>query len=193
MYISYVSISHGKVNQNSVEKNVRKCKKVGNYFLFLQNIYQVTEMAGFFGTYSAKIDDKGRVVIPSAIKNAVPADQLEFIIRKDMYSDCLEMYTMQEWTLYADSVRAKLDIPFNEEDMMYWRTFMADTTSAVPDPKLGRISVPKDLLDKCGIIKEVVFFCLGYKIEIWAKEALEGSRLSTEQFKAKSKSLAAKK
>jgi MraZ protein len=176
-----------------VEKNVRKCKKVGNYFIILQNIYQATEMAGFFGTYSAKIDDKGRVVIPSAIKNAVPADQLEFIIRKDMYSDCLEMYTMQEWTLYADSVRAKLDIPFDEEDMMYWRTFMADTTSAIPDPKLGRISVPKDLLDKCGIIKEVVFFCLGYKIEIWAKEALEGSRLSTEQFKAKSKSLAAKK
>jgi MraZ protein len=176
-----------------VEKNVRKCNKVGNNFLFLQNNYQATEMAGFFGTYSAKIDDKGRVVIPSAIKNAVPAEQLEFIIRKDMYSECLEMYTMQEWTLYADSVRAKLDIPFNEEDMMYWRTFMADTSSATPDPKLGRISVPKDLLEKCGIVKEVVFFCLGYKIEIWAKEALEGSRLSTEQFKAKSKSLAAKK
>ena len=46
-------------------------------------------MAGFFGKYSAKIDDKGRVVIPSAIKNAVPEDQQEFVIRKDMYSNCL--------------------------------------------------------------------------------------------------------
>ena len=52
-------------------------------------------MAGFFGKYSAKIDDKGRLVIPSAIKSAVPADQLEFVIRKDMYSNCLEMYTRQ--------------------------------------------------------------------------------------------------
>ena len=48
-------------------------------------------MAGFFGKYSAKIDDKGRLVLPSAIKSAVPADQLEFVIRKDMYSNCLEM------------------------------------------------------------------------------------------------------
>lgn len=150
-------------------------------------------MTGFFGTYSAKIDDKGRVVIPSAIKSVVPAEKLQFIIRKDMYSDCLEMYTMEEWAVYSDSVRAKLDIPFNEEDMMYWRTFMADTTSAVPDPKLGRISIPKDLLEKCGIVKEVVFFCLGYKVEIWPKETFEGSKLQNEEFKAKSKSLAAKK
>ena len=110
-----------------------------------------------------------------------------------MYSNCMEMYTIQEWTLYADNDRAKLDIPFNEEDMMYWRTFMADTTSVIPDPKLGRISMPKDLLLKCGIDKEVVFFCLGYKVEIWAKDALEQNRLSTDQFKAMSKSLAAKK
>ena len=150
-------------------------------------------MTGVFGTYSAKIDDKGRVVIPSAIKNAVPADQLPLIIRKDIYSNCLEMYTMPEWTIYSDSVRAKLDIPFNEEDMMYWRTFMADTVSATPDPKVGRISIPKELLDKCGIVKEVVFSCLGYKVEIWAKEAVEGSMLPEDQYKAKSKSLAGKK
>ena len=63
-------------------------------------------MTGVFGTYSAKIDDKGRVVIPSAIKNAVPADQLPLIIRKDIYSNCLEMYTMPEWTIYSDAVRS---------------------------------------------------------------------------------------
>ena len=52
-------------------------------------------MTGFFGRHTAKIDDKGRLVIPSAIKNAVPAEQMEFVIRKDMHSDCLEMYTWQ--------------------------------------------------------------------------------------------------
>ena len=150
-------------------------------------------MTGVFGTYTAKIDDKGRVVIPSAIKNAVPAEQLPLIIRKDIYSNCLEMYTMSEWTIYSDAVRSKLDIPFNEEDMMYWRPFMADTVSATPDPKIGRISIPKELLDKCGIVKEVVFSCLGYKVEIWAKEAVEGSMLPEDQYKAKSKSLAVKK
>ena len=54
-------------------------------------------MTGFLGKHSAKVDDKGRLVIPSGIKSVVPADQMEFVIRKDMYSNCLEMYTKQEW------------------------------------------------------------------------------------------------
>ena len=70
---------------------------------------------------------------------------------------------------------------------------MADTVSATPDTKVGRISIPKELLDKCGIVKKVVFSCLGYKVEIWAKEAVEGSKLPEDQYKAKSKSLAGKK
>ena len=60
-------------------------------------------MSGFFGKYTAKLDDKGRLVIPSAIKSAVPADQMEFVIRKDLYSNCLEMYTRQEWAIMSQA------------------------------------------------------------------------------------------
>ena len=62
-------------------------------------------MTGFFGKHSAKVDDKGRLVIPSGIKSVVPADQMEFVIRKDMYSNCLEMYTKQEWANMSQAVR----------------------------------------------------------------------------------------
>lgn len=140
-------------------------------------------MAGFFGKYTAKIDDKGRVVIPSAIKSCVPADQMEFIIRKHMYSNCLEMYTRQEWAVMSQELRSKLDLVFNEEHMKYWRTHLSDTTLAVPDPKIGRITIPKELLDKCGIVKEVVFQCLDYKVEIWAKEDTECGKLSSEDYR----------
>ena len=33
-------------------------------------------MNGFFGRHSAKVDDKGRLVIPSAIKGVVPEDRI---------------------------------------------------------------------------------------------------------------------
>ena len=140
-------------------------------------------MAGFFGKYSAKIDDKGRLVIPSAIKSAVPADQLEFVIRKDMYSNCLEMYTRQEWALMSQAIRSKLDLAFNEDHMKYWRTYMSDTVTVVPDAKLGRITIPREILDKAGIGKEVVFLGVDYKVEIWAKEEMEGGRLSADEFR----------
>ena len=150
----------------------------------------MTEMTGFFGKHSAKIDDKGRVVIPSAIKCVVPADQQEFVIRKDMYSNCLEMYTKQEWANMSQAVRAKLDLAFDEDHMKYWRTYMSDTITVVPDAKLGRITIPREILDKAGITKEVIFQGVDYKVEIWAKEKIDGGCLSAEEFKAMGKKIA---
>ena len=150
----------------------------------------MTEMTGFFGKHSAKIDDKGRVVIPSAIKCAVPVDQQEFVIRKDMYSNCLEMYTKQEWANMSQAVRAKLDLAFDEDHIRYWRTYMSDTATVTPDAKLGRITIPKEILEKAGIEKDVVFLGVDYKVEIWAKEELEGGRLSPEDFRMMGKKIA---
>ena len=135
-------------------------------------------MTGFFGKHNAKVDDKGRLVIPSGIKSVVPADQMEFVIRKDMYSNCLEMYTKQEWANMSQAVRAKLDLAFDEDHMRYWRTYMSDTVTVVPDAKLGRITIPKEILEKAGIEKEVIFLGVDYKVEIWAKEELEGGSLN---------------
>ena len=81
-------------------------EKNGKLFLILHHPI-FTSMSGFFGKYNAKVDDKGRLVIPSAIKNAVPADQMEFVIRKDMYSNCLEMYTRQEWAAMSQLLSEK--------------------------------------------------------------------------------------
>ena len=147
-------------------------------------------MIGFFGKHNAKVDDKGRLVIPSGIKSVVPADQMEFVIRKDMYSNCLEMYTKQEWAVMSQAVRAKLDLAFDEDHIRYWRTYMSDTATVVPDAKLGRITIPAEILKKAGIEKEVIFLGVDYKVEIWAKEELEGGRLSPEEFRMMGKKIA---
>ena len=140
-------------------------------------------MNGFFGRHSAKVDDKGRLVIPSAIKGVVSEDQMKFVIRKDMHSDCLEMFTYAEWEAMSQAVRSKLDLAFDEDHIRYWRTYMSDTVTVVPDAKLGRITIPREILDKAGIGKEVVFLGVDYKVEIWAKEEIEGGRLSADEFR----------
>ena len=33
-------------------------------------------MTGFFGKHNAKVDDKGRLVIPSGVKSVVPFDEV---------------------------------------------------------------------------------------------------------------------
>ena len=67
---------------------------------------------------------------------------------------------------------------------------MSDTVTVVPDAKLGRITIPKEILDKAGIEKEVIFLGVDYKVEIWAKEELEGGSLSTEEFRMMGKKIA---
>ena len=59
---------------------------------------------------------------------------------------------------------------------------MHNCTMVEPDGKLGRISVPKKLLEMIGVNKEVVFSGNDYKIEIWAKEKFESSVISNEEF-----------
>ena len=161
----------------------------GKKFIILPHSKISDEMTGFFGKHTAKIDDKGRIVIPSGIKSVVPAEQMQFVIRKDMYSNCLEMYTWQEWANMSQAVRSKLDLAFDEDHIRYWRTYMSDTVTVVPDAKLGRITIPREILDKAGIDKEVVFLGVDYKVEIWAKEELEGGRLSADEFRQMGKKI----
>ena len=59
---------------------------------------------------------------------------------------------------------------------------MNNRTVVEPDAKLGRISIPKKLLELIGVTKEVIFSGNDYKIEIWAKENFESGIISNEEF-----------
>ena len=139
-------------------------------------------MVTFIGEYSSKIDDKGRLVFPSALKGQMPAgSDMRFVVKKDTFADCLEMYTIEEWERQSSDVMSRLNF-FNEDHARFWRAYMRDRDVVEPDAKFGRISISKELLERIGATKEVVFSGNDYKIEIWAKEKYEASRISNEEF-----------
>ncbi len=139
-------------------------------------------MITFIGEYTAKIDDKGRLVFPSPFKSLMPADgDQRFVIKKDIFEDCLEMYAFEEWEHQSEEVKSKLNF-FNRSHAAFWREYTRDRAIVEPDAKLGRLSIPRKLLESIGVTKEVVFSGSDYKIEIWAKEKYEASALSNEEF-----------
>lgn len=139
-------------------------------------------MMTFIGEYTAKTDDKGRIVFPSAFKSVLPAEgDMRFVLKKDIFEDCLEMYTYEEWERQSMEVKSKLNM-FNREHAAFWREYMRDRAVVEPDGKIGRLSIPKKLLESIGVTKEVVFSGNDYKIEIWAKEKFEVSRISNDQY-----------
>jgi MraZ protein len=49
-------------------------------------------MVKFIGEYNAKVDDKGRLILPSSFKSAIaPEGDLRLVVKKDLFSNCLEM------------------------------------------------------------------------------------------------------
>lgn len=139
-------------------------------------------MVKFIGEYTVKIDDKGRLVLPSAFKSVMAAgEDLRFVIKKDIFEDCLEMYTYAEWDRQSEEVKSRLDF-FNKKHTVFWREYMRNRAIVEPDPKIGRITIPKKLLESIGVNREVVFAGNDFKIEIWAKEKYSETIISGDEF-----------
>lgn len=149
-------------------------------------------MTKFMGTYRSKVDDKGRVVFPAPFKGAVPqGGDMRFVVKKSIYSDCLDMYAYEEWEQESERIRESLDF-FNPRHEIFWREYMRDCTVVEPDPKLGRISIPGYLLNAIGVKKEVAFLGMNFKIEIWAGEKIDAAKVSREDYVAIAQSLSKK-
>ena len=139
-------------------------------------------MVKFIGEYSGKVDDKGRIIFPSAFKSLMPSDgDMRFVVKKDIFEDCLEMYTYQEWERQSEEVKSRLNF-FNRKHAIFWREYMRDRAIVEPDAKLGRLSIPKRLLESIGAGKEVVFSGNDHKIEIWDKAKYESAAISGDDF-----------
>ena len=139
-------------------------------------------MVKFIGEWAAKLDDKGRLVFPSPLKALMPeGSDLRFVVKKDIFEDCLEMYTFAEWERQSEEVKAKLNF-FNKSHAAFWREYMSGRAVVEPDSRLGRISIPRKLLDSISATKEVLFVGCDHKIEVWAAERFRSGKISNEEF-----------
>ena len=149
-------------------------------------------MVTFIGEYTSKIDDKGRMVFPAPLKGVLPpGSDMRFVIKKDLFEPCLQMYTLEEWDKQSAEVKSKLNF-FNRQHAIFWREYMRDRDVVEPDSKLGRITVSRRLLEAIGVTKEVVFSGNDFKIEIWAKEEFERKRIPNDEYIAIAESLSGK-
>ncbi|MFZ3274601.1 MAG: division/cell wall cluster transcriptional repressor MraZ, partial [Lutibacter sp.] len=55
-------------------------------------------MINLIGTYEAKADAKGRLLLSNALKKQLmPMLQEGFVIKRSVFQPCLELYPMSEW------------------------------------------------------------------------------------------------
>jgi len=136
-------------------------------------------MATFIGDYNCKIDVKGRIILPMAFKKQMPVDALDhFVVRKDIFENCLVLYAMEDWNRQLDKIRKTLN-PFNREHNTFLRNYFMGTAQLSPDSN-NRILIPKRLLDLIAADRDVVLAGQDGKIEIWAAEIYNTIALPAE-------------
>ena len=64
-------------------------------------------MHNFIGSYECKLDSKGRIMIPVAIKKQLnPIISKEFVIKRAVFNNCLELYPIDEWNILMEKVKS---------------------------------------------------------------------------------------
>ncbi len=120
----------------------------------------------FFGNYSNKLDEKGRLVIPRKMREE--AGSKLFIMKG--FDGALSIYKESEFEKLIHQFET---LPFTKKATRdYLRVQLASTCELEFD-KLGRVQIPANLIQKYEIGKEVVVIGAGDHIEVWNKDAYE--------------------
>lgn len=117
----------------------------------------------FMGEYNHTIDAKGRLIIPSRLREALGD---EFVVTKGL-DGCLFAYPKEEWSAFEEKLGA---LPLtNSNARKFSRFFLAGAAMAELD-KQGRILIPPVLREFAELEKEVVLVGVSRRVEIWSKE-----------------------
>ncbi len=140
-------------------------------------------MKNFIGTYECKIDDKGRLKVPSSLAKQMEGFEGEmFVIKRSVFQNCLEVYPMTYWEKLMDKIN-KLN-RFVKKNADFIRMFTAGVKTVQLD-SAGRIQISKDLTLFARLQKDVVVTSAGELFEVWDKQAYEQVIATTEEDFAK--------
>lgn len=128
-------------------------------------------MKNFIGTYECKIDDKGRLKLPSSlVKQMEDFDDQTFIVKRSVFQLCLEVYPINRWDKLMEKIN-KLN-KFIKKNADFIRMFTAGVKTVELD-NAGRLLISKDLVNFANLKKEVVITSAGELLEIWDKQDYE--------------------
>ena len=138
-------------------------------------------MTTLIGDYNCKVDEKGRVTFPSSLKKQIGSvSESRFVVKKDIFEQCLVLFPIEEWERQNTIIRGKIN-PYNKEHNKFLRNFYRGSAEIVLDSN-NRMLIPKRLLDLANISKEAILAGQDGKIEIWSKELYESVGQKQDDF-----------
>jgi MraZ protein len=134
------------------------------------------EQKGLRGSFPARIDDKGRLKVPTMFRGVIQDQQGPDVFVTSLTGECVRIYPMQVWL----EIEQKLSrIPANHPSRLKFldRVNYYGQTSELDAQ--GRVVIPPNLRDSASIVGDVrVFGRIDY-LEVWNNERF-GQKLQRE-------------
>jgi MraZ protein len=134
------------------------------------SLWEKVEMGCFFsGSSIAKLDEKGRFVLPQELRyGLVEEGKCEFVLGLGL-GGCLAIYRRSGIEAIVEKFREKQHVAQYQK----FFTFFFSTLHQTECDKIGRTAIPPMLRSAVGIDKEIVVAGVLDKIEIWPREVYD--------------------
>lgn len=143
-------------------------------------IIRTVLMTSFIGDYSCKVDAKGRLSLPAAFRKQLSQGVGgSFVVKKDMFENCLAIYAMDQWQREMKIIRKRVS-PNTRDGSEFLKNFHRNTAEMELD-SAGRLLIPRKLLDLVGAGNEVVLVGQDVRLQLWAENRYESDGLSQDE------------
>ena len=123
----------------------------------------------FQGETAITIDDKGRLAIPTAFRDAVAKAGNRLVLTYNPFeSGCLYLYPQPVWEQVRDQVNA---LPRTRSVSRNLQLKLVGAAAFLEPDGSGRVSIPASHRSAVGIEKKAVLLGMGDKFELWAESA----------------------
>ena len=128
----------------------------------------------FLGTYSPRLDDKGRLFLPAKFRDELA----EGLVMTKGQERCLYVFSAPEFARLTEQLR---EAPLTAKSARdYSRVFFASAHDETPD-KQGRVTVPPPLRDYAGLERDCAVIGANTRVEIWAADAWNDYLAASEE------------
>lgn len=144
---------------------------MGEYVIYLHpKSSGEVEKANLIGEYYCRLDQKGRLILPSNLKKQLSPDARDMFVINRGFENCLVLYPLNEWKSESEKVN-RLNL-YNRKNRDFVRYFYRGASELILDGS-GRLLLPKTLMKYAGIDRDVILSAFSNRIEVWAKEKYE--------------------
>ena len=127
----------------------------------------------FLGTYSPRLDEKGRLFLPAKFRDELA----EGLVITKGQERCLYVFSVAEFGRLTERLR---EAPLTAKGARdYSRVFFASAHDEAPD-KQGRVTVPPALREYAGLSRDCAVIGANTRVEIWDAAAWQSYLAASE-------------